>query len=108
MFPRIKSAAPGFTSVAILPNLEVRELSLSDYSGHYVLLLFFPGDFSYVCPMELLAFSDRLDEFTKIGVKVSESNSSIDAHINLVEFSLDHRRFLRLRIHSHGIYDHAA
>jgi peroxiredoxin (alkyl hydroperoxide reductase subunit C) len=67
---QVQSPAPGFKEVAIMPNLETKVISLSDYIGKYVLLLFFPGSFSYVCPMELLAFSDSLDLFTAIDTVV--------------------------------------
>ena len=46
MLPRIQSPAPAFTAIAVFPNHETRTLSLGDYRGHYVLLLFFPAAFS--------------------------------------------------------------
>src|SRR5262249_36902544 len=43
---------------------------LSDYKGQYVLLFFYPLNFTFVCPTELVAFSDSMDEFTKRGCAV--------------------------------------
>ncbi|ABL65894.1 peroxiredoxin [Chlorobium phaeobacteroides] len=43
---------------------------LSDYAGKYVVLFFYPLDFTFVCPTELHAFQDKLDEFTKRNVEV--------------------------------------
>lgn len=44
------------------------EISLSDYRGKYVVLFFYPLDFTFVCPTELLAFQERLEDFGKLGV----------------------------------------
>jgi alkyl hydroperoxide reductase subunit AhpC len=46
--PRQK--APGFTAQSVLPDLSFKKISLSDYIGKYVVLLFYPFDFTYVCP----------------------------------------------------------
>jgi peroxiredoxin (alkyl hydroperoxide reductase subunit C) len=40
------------------------------YTGKYVVLFFYPLDFTFVCPTEIIAFSDRIDEFEKLGAKV--------------------------------------
>jgi peroxiredoxin (alkyl hydroperoxide reductase subunit C) len=45
-------------------------VKLSDYKGKWVVLLFYPLDFTFVCPTELTAFSDRYDELKGIGVEV--------------------------------------
>ena len=45
-------------------------MSLSDYKGKYVLLFFYPLDFTFVCPTEITAFSDRYDEFAALNCEV--------------------------------------
>jgi alkyl hydroperoxide reductase subunit AhpC len=47
-------------------NKKFEKLSLSNYVGKYVVLVFYPFDFTYVCPTELLAFSDNLEKFKGI------------------------------------------
>ena len=42
--------APQFTAQAVMPDLSFKSISLSDYAGKYVVLLFYPLDFTYVCP----------------------------------------------------------
>jgi alkyl hydroperoxide reductase subunit AhpC len=42
--------APGFTAQAVMPDLTFKKVSLSDYAGKFVVLLFYPFDFTYVCP----------------------------------------------------------
>ena len=63
--------APDFTANAVLGNNEIKEVTLSKLiKGKYAVLFFYPLDFTFVCPSELLAFDHRLKEFTKRGVEV--------------------------------------
>lgn len=62
--------APDFTANAVFGNNEIKQLQLSSYSGKHVVLFFYPLDFTFVCPSELIAFDHRLDEFKKRGVEV--------------------------------------
>ncbi len=50
----------------------VREMKLGDFKGRYLVLLFYPLDFTYVCPTEILAFNDRIAEFREVNAEVSE------------------------------------
>ncbi len=61
-------------------NGEFRDVSLSDYSGKYVVLFFYPLDFTFVCPTEIIAFSDRAEEFRKINCEVLAC--STDSHFS--------------------------
>lgn len=62
--------APDFTATAVYGNNEIKDLKMSDYKGKYVVLFFYPLDFTFVCPSELIAFDHRLDEFKKRNVEV--------------------------------------
>lgn len=62
--------APQFTATAVFGNNEIKELKLADYKGKYVVLFFYPLDFTFVCPSELIAFNHRLEEFKKRNVEV--------------------------------------
>ncbi len=70
--------APEFTAQAVYGNNEIKELKMADYKGKHVVLFFWPLDFTFVCPSELIAFDHRLDEFKKRGVEVI--GCSIDSH----------------------------
>ena len=48
-------------------DIEEINISLSDYKGKYVVFFFYPEDFTFVCPTEIIAFSNRVEEFKKIG-----------------------------------------
>lgn len=62
--------APNFTADALFPEGEIRPLSLSDYQGKYVLLFFYPMDFTFVCPTEIIAFSEAWEEFDSENVQI--------------------------------------
>ena len=49
---------------------EFSELKLTDFTGKYLILLFYPLDFTFVCPTEIIAFSDKAAEFEKLGAQV--------------------------------------
>jgi peroxiredoxin (alkyl hydroperoxide reductase subunit C) len=55
--------APDFTAQAVLPDNSFAELTLSKYRGKYVILFFYPLDFTFVCPSEILAFNTRVADF---------------------------------------------
>ncbi len=61
--------APDFALEGVL-NGRFANYRLSDYKGKWVVLFFYPLDFTFVCPTEILAFSDRLGEFKKLGAEV--------------------------------------
>lgn len=63
--------APDFTAKAVINGGEiVDKFSLSDYKGKYVILFFYPKDFTFVCPSELFAFQEALAEFESKNVQV--------------------------------------
>ena len=62
--------APDVKATAIMPDNSFKEISLSDYKGKKVVLFFYPLDFTFVCPTELIAFDKRLGEFEKRNVQV--------------------------------------
>ncbi|WP_243373716.1 peroxiredoxin [Geotalea sp. SG265] len=55
--------APDFTAEAVMPDNTFAEIKLSAYHGKYVILFFYPLDFTFVCPSEILAFNKRLPDF---------------------------------------------
>ena len=62
--------APDVKATAIMPDNSFKEISLSDYKGKEIVLFFYPLDFTFVCPTELIAFDKRLGEFEKRNVQV--------------------------------------
>lgn len=66
---RVGQTAPDFTATAVYDQ-EFKTIKLSDYRGKYVILFFYPLDFTFVCPTEITAFSDRFDEFKAINTEI--------------------------------------
>ena len=63
--------APSFTAQAVINGGEiVGDFSLDQFAGKYVMLFFYPKDFTFVCPTELFAFQEKLEEFKSRNVEV--------------------------------------
>merc|ERR1719186_149258 len=73
----ISKPAPFFSGTSVL-NGEFKELTLDDFKGKFLVFFFYPLDFPFVCPTEILAFNDRVEEFRKIGAEVV--GCSVDSH----------------------------
>jgi len=70
--------APDFVAKAVYPDNTIKDLKLSDFRGKYVLLFFYPLDFTFVCPSEIIAFHNRLAHFKERGCEVI--GVSVDSH----------------------------
>ena len=76
----VQKEAPDFSANAVMPDGSFQEVKLSDYKGKNLVLFFYPLDFTFVCPTEIIAFSERIKDFTKRGVEVL--GVSIDSHFS--------------------------
>ncbi len=75
----VTKSAPDFKATAVMPDGTFKEdFKLSDYKGKWVVLFFYPLDFTFVCPTEILAFSNAKAEFDKVGAQVI--GVSVDSH----------------------------
>ncbi len=75
----VTQPAPDFTATAVMGDNSFKEdFKLSDYRGKYVVLFFYPLDFTFVCPSEIIAFDHRLKEFEDRDVQVI--GVSVDSH----------------------------
>lgn len=76
----INKKAPAFTAPAVMPDGSTKDLSLSDYAGKYVALVFYPKDFTFVCPSELIALDHKVAELEKrncvvLGVSMDDAET---------------------------------
>ncbi|MFP4502373.1 MAG: peroxiredoxin [Candidatus Hydrogenedentota bacterium] len=79
MAVQVTQPAPDFTATAVMPDNTFKEdFKLSDYKGKYVVLFFYPLDFTFVCPSEIIAFDNKLAEFKARNCEVIAV--SIDSH----------------------------
>jgi peroxiredoxin (alkyl hydroperoxide reductase subunit C) len=74
----VTKEAPDFSGQAVMPDNSFEELKLSSYRGKYVVLFFYPLDFTFVCPSEIIAFDKALARFKEKNVEVI--GVSVDSH----------------------------
>lgn len=60
----------GDLSFKIFHNEEVKETSLASYKGRWLILFFYPADFTFICPTELEELADRYDEFVSLNIEI--------------------------------------
>ncbi|KDR13051.1 peroxiredoxin 1-like [Zootermopsis nevadensis] len=77
--PQVQQPAPDFRGTAVV-NQEFKEISLTDYKGKYLVLFFYPLDFTFVCPTEIIAFSERIQDFKAINTEIV--GASTDSHFS--------------------------
>ena len=74
----VTKEAPDFTAQAVMGDNSFSELKLSDYRGKYVVLFFYPLDFTFVCPSEIIAFDKGAEKFKSKNTEVI--GVSVDSH----------------------------
>ncbi len=75
----VTKKAPDFKAQAVMPDGSFKEVSLADYRGKkYVVLFFYPLDFTFVCPTEIIAFSDAASQFDALNTQLL--GCSVDSH----------------------------
>lgn len=103
---QVGGKAPCVGGQALLPDGSFKDLKLSDYKGKWVVVFFYPLDFTFVCPTEIKGFNQHLDEFKKLGCEVlSVSTDSVYSHKAWVENGLGKVNFPMLADTSHQISD---
>lgn len=66
---RVGQVAPDFKATAVVDQA-FKTIKLADYRGRYIVLFFYPLDFTFVCPTEIIAFSNRYDEFKALNTEI--------------------------------------
>ena len=74
---QVQQEAPDFKGQAVV-GTGFKEITLKSYKGKWLVLFFYPLDFTFVCPTEIIAFSDRSQDFKKIGAEIVAC--SVDSH----------------------------
>ena len=89
MFARVGQEAPDFEANAFVAGKGFLPIKISDYKGKWILLCFYPGDFTFVCPTELAAVGARFQELKSLGVEVlAMSSDSRFVHMIWQEYEL--------------------
>lgn len=89
----VGETAPEFTAEGVFGE-EFQKVSLSDYRGKWVLLFFYPLDFTFICPTEITAFNDNLAKFKEMNTEVlSMSTDSVHSHLAWKKHGLGDMQF---------------
>jgi len=67
---QIGTQAPAFEHVTAYHNNDFKKISLSDYKGKWVVLFFYPRDFTFICPTEIREFAKHEDKFKELGAEI--------------------------------------
>ncbi|OGP23660.1 MAG: thioredoxin peroxidase [Deltaproteobacteria bacterium GWB2_55_19] len=86
----VQNEAPDFKAQAVMGDGTVKEVNLSDYRGKYVVLFFYPLDFTFVCPTEIIAMSERIEEFEVRKAQVI--GVSVDSHFSHIAWRNTERK----------------
>jgi alkyl hydroperoxide reductase subunit AhpC len=79
--PALEAPAPDFALDALLPDGSIRRLALRSLRGRWVVLFFYPADFSFVCPTEVRGFAGRHEDFAAAGADIlGVSPDDLDTH----------------------------
>lgn len=87
---RVGQPAPEFTATAVIDQ-QFKTVKLSDYQGKYVIVFFYPLNFTFVCPTEIIAFSDRYEEFNRLNAEILAI--SVDSEFSHLAWVQTERKF---------------
>lgn len=85
----VRRHAPNFQGPAWYQG-DFHNIKLSDYKGKYVVLFFYPLDFTFVCPTEIISFSNHAKAFREVGCEVIAC--SVDSKFSHMEYCLKSRK----------------
>ncbi len=78
---QVGQKAPNFSAQALMADGSFKDVKLSDYAGKWVVLFFYPLDFTFVCPTEIQGFNKHLQEFKKLNTEIlGASTDSVHSH----------------------------
>lgn len=101
---QVRQKAPEFAAQAVVKEGKFEELKLSDYRGKWVVLFFYPLDFTFVCPTEIHGFNEGYQEFVKLNAEViGASTDSVYSHKTWIERGLGELKFPLLSDNNHSI-----
>eukprot|EP00808_Paulinella_micropora_P019060 g36.t1 len=87
---RVCQPAPEFEAMACMSDGSLKKVALSEHQGKWVVLFFYPLDWTFVCPTEIIAFSDKAKDFQKINCEVW--GASVDSHYSHLAWTQQDRK----------------
>ena len=101
---RVTDRLPALKAQALFPTGKMDSLDLSSYKGKWLVVFFYPLDFTFVCPTEIQGFNNHYEEFKKLGAEVvSVSTDSVYSHKAWTEHGLGQIKFPMIGDTNHNI-----
>ena len=101
---QVGQSVPNFAAQALMGDGSFKEVKLSDYKGKWVVLFFYPLDFTFVCPTEIQGFNKNYQEFKKMNTEIlGASTDSVYSHKAWTEQALGKVQFPILGDTSHSV-----
>ncbi len=101
---RVSDSIPTLKAEALSPNGKFESLDLARYRGKWLVVFFYPLDFTFVCPTEIRGFNDHYEEFKRLGAEVvAVSTDSVYSHKAWVENGLGPVKFPMIGDTNHAI-----
>lgn len=101
---KVCDTIPTLKAEALLPNGKFEAVDLNRYRGKWVVVFFYPLDFTFVCPTEIRGFNEHYEEFKRLGAEViGVSTDSVYSHKAWVESSLGPVKFPLMGDTNHAI-----
>jgi len=91
---KVGKPVPNISAQALMPDGSFKDVKLTDYKGKWIVLFFYPLDFTFVCPTEIQGFNTKYEEFKKLGAEVlTASTDSVFSHKAWQEHGLGKLKF---------------
>ncbi len=101
---RVSDTIPPLKAQALLPGGKFEDIDLSRYRGKWVVVFFYPLDFTFVCPTEIHGFNEHYEEFKRLGAEVvAVSTDSVYSHKAWIEHGLGPVKFPMIGDTNHAI-----
>ncbi len=101
---RVADTIPPLKAEALVPGGKFESIDLTNYRGKWLVVFFYPLDFTFVCPTEIRSFNDHYEEFKKLGTEVvAVSTDSVHSHKAWVEHGLGQIKFPMIGDTNHNI-----
>ena len=101
---RVGQTVPNFKTKALLADGSFKEIQWNDYKGKWVVLFFYPLDFTFVCPTEIQAFNENYTKFQQAGAEVlTASTDSVYSHLAWTKSGLGQIRFPMIGDTNHSV-----
>src|SRR3990167_566412 len=103
---RVSDTLPPLKAEALFPDGKFGPLELAKFKGKWLVVFFYPLDFTFVCPTEIRGFNEHFEEFKKVGAEVvAVSTDSVYSHKAWVENGLGQVKFPMIGDTNHSVSD---